>query len=204
MTSARQSGDRHVLLFFRRSADRLWKYTLLLGLVFGAVWFFPLLRETSLMGISSKTLLLVATVITLFIAVFSFFSRNMSYVQAKSDCLRLVTPFLRLNISYRRMRTAYPVLLQQLFPMDTASWAQRQYLEPFYGKTVIVIEIKGYPLPLPLLKLFLPAQMFSPRTEGLVLAVTDWMKFSTELDTIHGNWMQEQKNKSRPPSGTLR
>jgi len=108
-----------------------------------------------------------------------------------------VTPFLRLNISFRRMRSAHPALLQQLFPPQSAKWAQRRFLEPFYGKTVLVIELKGYPLSPFLLRLFLPEQMFSTRSEGLVILTDDWMKFSTELDSMHGNWLQAQKNKTK-------
>jgi hypothetical protein len=190
---------RYPLLLYRRSMDRIWKYTLFLGLLLLATWALPLLHERDLGWIGSKELLLAAAVTTLTITLFAFWGRTQAYVKVYQDHLRLVTPFLRLKISFRRMRSAHPALLQQLFPPQSAKWAQRRFLEPFYGKTVIVIELKGYPLSPTLLHLFLPEQMFSTQTEGLVILTDDWMKFSTELDTFHGNWMQEQKQKARVP-----
>ena len=191
-------GKRYPLLFYRRTMDRVWKYTLFLGLLLLSTWALPLIRERNLGWIGSKDLLLAAAMVTFALTVFAFLARSMAYVQVKNDHLNLVTPFLRLRISFRRMRSAHPVLLQQLFPMDTATWAQRSFLTPFYGKTVIVVELRGYPISPALLHFFLPAQMFSPRSEGLVIMTDDWMKFSTELDTVHGTWMQAQKNKDRP------
>ena len=188
---------RYPLLLYRRTMDRVWKYTLFLGLILLATWALPLVHERDLGWISSKDLLLTAAAVVLAITLFAFLGRSQAYVKVHQDHLRLVTPFLRLNISFRRMRSAHPALLQQLFPPQSAKWAQRRFLEPFYGKTVLVIELKGYPLSPFLLRLFLPEQMFSTRSEGLVILTDDWMKFSTELDSMHGSWLQAQKNKTK-------
>ena len=162
MTTERKSARtsiRYPLLLYRRTMDRVWKNTLFLGLILLATWALPLIEETSLGWISSKDLLLAAAVVVLALAVFALLARTVAYVKVNDDHLRLVTPFLRLNISFRRMRSAHPVLMQQLFPPQSAKWAQRRFLEPFYGKTVIVIELKGYPISPALLRFFLPAPM---------------------------------------------
>jgi hypothetical protein len=104
-----------------------------------------------------------------------------------------VTPFLNLKVAYRRIRSIHPALLQQIFPKESARWAETSFLEPFYGKTAIIIEVRGFPMNPSLLRLFLPRYMFSPMTSGFVLMVPDWMKFSTELDTLRGNWLHNQK-----------
>jgi hypothetical protein len=194
-------GNRYPLLLYRRTLDRVWRNTFLLGLILLAIWALPLIRETSLAGISSKDLILAAAAVVMVLAIFALLGRRVAYAQVYNDHLRLVTPFLRLNISFRRIRSTYPVMLQQLYPASSASWAQRRFLEPFFGKTVIVIELKGYPVSPNLLRFFLPAQMFSPRSEGLVVLTDDWMKFSAELDTMRGNWLHEQKNRTIPASG---
>jgi hypothetical protein len=95
----------------------------------------------------------------------------------------------------------HPTLVQQLFPPGESSWAQRSFLEPFYGKTAVVIELHGYPMSPALLKLFLPAQMFSPQFTGFVILVPDWMKMSTELDSFYGAWLQTQGVRAKPGSG---
>jgi hypothetical protein len=191
----RKSGDRHPLLLTRRTFDRVWRATLLLGLTLLAVWALPLIRETAFFGFSSKALILVGAAVSLTLCVLAFLARYAAYTRAYSDHLRVVTPLLRFNISYRRMRSAYPVLFQQLFPATGASWSQRKFLGPLYGKTAVIVELKGYPIEPKVLKLFLPPQMLSPRSTGLVILVPDWMKFSTELDTLHGNWLQTQSKK---------
>ena len=188
----RKHGDRHPLLLYRRTLDRIWKMALLIGLLLGAVWVLTMVRPATLPAGSSGFLLLVAAVVALVLSVLVYLARFTAYSQVYTDHFRIVTPLLRLNVSYQRLRTTHPVLLQQLFPMDKAKWAERKFLEPLYGKTAVVVELKGYPMKPALLKLFLPAQMFSPQTTGLVMLVPDWMKFSTELDVFHGNWLQSQ------------
>ncbi|MEW5871994.1 MAG: hypothetical protein AB1894_22180 [Chloroflexota bacterium] len=193
----RKFGSRHPLLFYRRTMDRVWKITFVLGLVLAAVWRWSLLGETMILGISSRVWFLAIAALSFFLSAFAFMSRFKAYVQVHRDYLSVVTPFLGFRVSYRRMRTAYPVLLQQLFPPNEARRAERQYLEPFYGKTVIVVEMRGFPIDPRLLKLFLPSQMFSPRANGLVFLVPDWMGFSTELDSFHGTWMQAQRDRAK-------
>lgn len=200
-TKVKKSGARYALLLYRRTMDRIWKNTLVLGAILMALWFLPLLPDRSLGWISSKDLLLAGAIVVLALCAFAFLGRSMTYVQPMYDHLRLVTPFLRLNVSYRRITSTHPVMMQQLFPPQASGWAQRRFLEPFYGRTAILIELAGYPLNPTLLKLFLPAQMFSPRSTGLLILVSDWMQFSTEFDTLLGNWLQSQKNRPQNPGG---
>lgn len=185
-------GIRHPLLFYRRTMDRVWKSTLLLGIVLAAAQGFTLLQPTNLFGLPSDTWLLVATVVAFALSAFAFFSRWVAYVQAQPASLHVVTPFLRLRISYKRMRSVRPTLTQQLFPPEKSSWSLRSYLEPFYGKTALVVELQGFPLNPALLKLFLPEAMFARTTTGLVLVVADWMQLSTEIDSFRGALLQAE------------
>ncbi|MBN2547535.1 MAG: hypothetical protein JXB15_00135 [Anaerolineales bacterium] len=196
MRTTRQ-GHRHPLLLYRRTMDRIWPYTLVLGLLLLAAYLFALVDKSAWLNISSDVLLLVGAVVALILCAFAFVSRFMAYVQVFSDHLRLVTPFLRTNISFRRVRSIHPVLMQQLFPPKESKWAQRRFLEAFYGKTVVVVELRSYPMDPSMLKLFLPTAMFSPQATGLVFVVPDWMKFSTELDSMFGTWLQVQRNQAR-------
>jgi hypothetical protein len=127
-----------------------------------------------------------------------------AYLQIYSNYLSVVTPFLRLKISFRRVRSIHPTLVQQLFPPNESSWSQRSFLEPFYGKTAVVVELTDYPMNPALLRLFLPAQMFSPHFIGLVFLVPDWMKLSTELDSVYGAWLQGQGGRAKPGAGRRR
>jgi hypothetical protein len=187
-----RAGGRHPLLFYRRTMDRIWKATFLLGIVLASVSAFSLLRPIQLFGMSSETWIFVTAVVAFALSVFAFFARFVAYVQAQPNSLNIVTPFLRFHISYKRMRSVRPTLTQQVFPPEKASWSQRTYLEPFYGKTVLVVEMKGFPINPALLKLFLPDSMFARTTTGLVLMVPDWMQLSTDIDTFRGTWLQKE------------
>jgi hypothetical protein len=187
-----RAGGRHPLLFYRRTMDRVWMATLALGMLLIAVSAFSLIRPTQLFGMSGDAWLFVTAAVALALSAFAFFARYMAYVQAQPDSLKIVTPFLRFHVSYQRMRSVRPTLTQQVFPPEKSSWAQRSYLEPFYGKTVLVVELKGFPISPGLLKLFLPDSMFARTTTGLVLMVPDWMQLSTDIDTYRGTWLQKE------------
>lgn len=191
MKSAR-AGTRHPLLFYRRTMDRVWKSTLLLGLTIAAAVGFNLLSPRDVLGLSSDTWLGVVTVVAFALSGFAFLTRWMAYVQAQPAALSVVTPFLRLRLSYKRMRSVRPTLTQQLFPPEKSTWAQRSYLEPFYGKTALLVELRGFPINPAVLKLFLPDAMFARTTTGLVLVVDDWMQLSTEIDSFRGAWLQQE------------
>ncbi|MCC7130004.1 MAG: hypothetical protein IT297_06340 [Anaerolineae bacterium] len=196
-----RKGTRHPLLMYRRMMDRVWKYTLVLGLVLAVATRWHLLRERDIFGWSSNIWIFAAAALSLIVCIFAFVTRYMAYVQVREDALRLYTPFLRLKISYRRIRSVHPVLLQQLFPPEKSTWAQRSFIEPFYGLTALVVELRGYPMDPNLLRLFLPKQMFSPRSPGFVIMVKDWMKFSTEFDSLHGAWLQNQGMRQQTGKG---
>lgn len=112
----------------------------------------------------------------------------MAFVQARQDHLRLITPFLMLRISYRRVRSVHPADLQQLYPPAKANWSQQNYLAPLYTKTALVVELQGYPMSPTILRLFLAPQMLLQQTPGLVLLVPNWMALSTEVDTLRSIW----------------
>jgi hypothetical protein len=195
----RKVGKRHSLLIYQRTMNRLWGATILLGLILLVVWGAIRIQNIKLLETENTIWLLVGAAVSLAFGLFAFFVRNMAYVQPRRDHLRLVTPFLRLNIAYSRIRSSHPSNFYQLFPPTHSGWATRQFLEPFYGKTVVVVELTGYPLKPSFLRLFLPAQMFSRQSKGFVLVVPDWMEFSTELESFRGSWMQAQKRGPRKP-----
>lgn len=191
----RRYGKRHRLLLYRRTMDRLWVATLILGVLLGAIWLWLWVSDTPILDPGNEIWLLAGSVVALGFTAFAFISRHAAYVQPHWDHLRLVTPFLRMNISYRRIRSVHPAAFQQLFPPNQASWAQRSFLDPFYGRTVVVVDLTSYPMSPLLLRFFLSPQMFSTQTTGFVLVVPDWMDFSTELDSFRSAWMQLQKRK---------
>ena len=167
------------------------------GLMLLAIWWwsydlFPLLQPLH------EALLFAAAFIVLLLSAFTFLSRNMTYVQPYPDHLRLVTPFLRLKISYRRIRSVHPSQLQKLFPLENLRGDERRALEPFTNKTILLLELTDYPINPRILRLFLSKHTFNPVGTGLVFIVDDWMVLSTEIDSFIDLWRQA---KSPPRKG---
>jgi hypothetical protein len=190
--SMEKSGHRYPLLFYRRTMDRVWVYSFILGTILITVWGWSQFGKLPLLKMNADLRVFIGAVVSFSISIFSFLSRYMAYVQVHPSYLKIATPFLRLKISFCRMKSIHPALVQQLFPTKEAGWSQRSFLEPLYGKTAIVFELNGYPLDPILLRFFLPVQMFSPASTGLVILVNDWMQLSTEFDSFFGAWLQLQ------------
>jgi hypothetical protein len=177
--------------------DRVWTYTLALGLVFATASRWSLIQETEIFGISSDFWIQWTAALAFLVSLFAFCTRFFAYVQAGQSFLSINTPFLRLRVAYNRMNSIHPVLIQQMYPTNSSSWAQRSFLEPLYGKTALMIEVRSFPMNPAYLRLFLPKEMFSNRSTGLVILVPDWMKLSTELDSFRGTWLQNESARLR-------
>ena len=192
----RKPGSRHRLLIYWRFLNRIWKITFVLGAVLAFAWGWIYWETQTISLFSTDTLILAGAVVAFLLTLFFFLARSMAYVQPYQQFLKFVTPFLRLNISYRRMRSVRPMLVQQIFPRDEISRSQHRALEPFYGKTAIVMELKSYPISPALLRVFLPPALFSPQFTGMVLIVPDWMQLSTEVETFRGSQRRSIKDQA--------
>ena len=104
----------------------------------------------------------------------------------------MVTPFLRLNISYRRIQRVNTAPLATLFPPRSLHGLKRDILEPLFSQTAVVVELGALPLPLETLRLFLSPFFFKDRSPHLVILVKDWMGFTTELESLRsGSFVTE-------------
>jgi hypothetical protein len=168
--------------------DRLWFATLILGLLLAGVWWQAIGGWIIPLSIFTETWVYMAALVVLIFSIFTLLARRMGFVQAYADHLRLVTPFLRLKVSYRRVRSVHLAEFSKLFPPSQVGWADQRFLMPFYGQTAVLVELYEYPLSPGVLRFFLPRQMFHPQMAGLVLMVDDWMALSTQIDSLFGDW----------------
>jgi hypothetical protein len=126
----------------------------------------------------------VVGVLAILIGVFFLVIRQVAYVQAFPGYLKFVTPFLRLNISYKRIHKTTPAEMRQLFPPQSMSSWMRDIFSPLASQTALVLELKGYPISPVILRMFLSRFFFKDKTPHLVILVNDWMKLSSELDSL--------------------
>jgi hypothetical protein len=111
-------GRRFPLMMYTHMMDRWWRAVLAIGIALLALaavvywWGFEDWRWLTL----GSTGIFVSLV-----GVFMFTIRKSAYAQLFSDHLRLVTPFLRINISYKRVRRTASATMGSLFPAKSLS-----------------------------------------------------------------------------------
>ncbi len=109
--------------------------------------------------------------------------RKSAYIQMLPTYFRVVTPFLRLNVSYKRVRRTSSTILGSLFPPKSVSNWRAEIVQPLAKMTAIVIELTGYPMSRTVLLFFLSPFFFKDKTPHLVILVDNWMQFSSELES---------------------
>lgn len=196
--AAKKAGKKHILLFYKHSMDRVWRALLLLAVFLIPLWFWaPQLLGIEVGSLADSGLILAMTVSVLG-TVFALLVRKLAYIQVKSDHVLLATPFMRLKVPFRILKSLRPIELGSLYDPRRLSWADRRFLLPYYGQTVMSLLVKDYPRPLGVLKLFLPRFMFNPKERGFVLLVKDWMGLTTEVDSMLGVYRDRQRARREP------
>jgi hypothetical protein len=134
---------------------------------------------------------------------FFWLMRYFAYVQPLPSYLKLVTPFLRVNISYKRFKKTSATEMRYLFAYKSMSWWVRDIFSPLATKTALVIDLNGYPISSVLLRLFLSRFFFKDKTPHLVILVQDWMRFSSELDSMRSGMDFDSSPKKRSKDSIL-
>ena len=194
-----KAGKRYPLLIYTHMIDRWWPAILLLGLALVSLTWLP--YQDPFMRLAEPwrwqiMAWLGGAVILISLVMASF--RKGGYVQPFSDHLRLVTPFLRMNISYRRILRTSTVSMATTFPLKSLSGWRREIIRPLASLTAVKIELNAFPMPRSALRFFLSPFFFQDNTPHFIILVNDWMGLATELDSmrVSGN-IPEQKTSNQ-------
>jgi len=124
--------------------------------------------------------------LAIIIGVFFLVIRQIAYIQPFPGYIKLVTPFMRVNISYKRLIKTTTSEMKYLFPPKSLNrWSlEREIFAPLASQTAIILELKSYPVSPALLRMFLSRFFFKDKTPHFVILVKDWMKLSTEIDSF--------------------
>ena len=176
-----KGGRRYPLVVYTHMINRWWPAIFTLGLaLLGLSW------AVRSWGFEDWRWLTFTSIggLNIFLGVVLLLTRKSAYVQPFSDHLRLVTPLLRLNISYKRFKRASSANMGALFPPQSVSSWRAEIIQPLAKMTALVIELNGYPMSQSSLRLFLSPLFFKDKTPHFVILVDDWMKFSNELESM--------------------
>ncbi len=191
-----------------RKAKRATKFPLLVYRRLYQMWFWP-----SLLVSASTTALMVwnppliseirwvflpATLVGALLMVYSFVARHSAWVQAHPRGLYVQVPFYRLVVSYGRLNVVRTAPFKAHFPPESLSWTQRQFSAKLYGRTCILAELKGFPIPKRLLSMLLNRFLLPTRAIGLAFLVDDWLQLSNEIEGARSEWVNRRFSRREP------
>ncbi len=198
-----RAGHRYPLIVYRHMLNRWWPAMFAIGLGMLA-WAYseyiePLGRfRTWVWGFDAAV-----GGLAILIGIFFWSIRYFAYVQPYPNYLKLVTPFMRINISYKRIQKTTATEMRYLFEYKKMSGWVRDIFSPLASKTALVIDLNGYPLSPAVLRLFLSRFFFKDKTPHLVILVQDWMRFSSELESMRSGIDPNPPAQKRPRDSIL-
>lgn len=199
-----KAGKRYPLLLYTRMMDRWWPPVFLIGLAYLALaWWLRQDLYTRLTQPWKWMTMDGVGILCVLAALLMLIFRRSAYVRAYPDHLLVATPFLRMNISYRRILRTSTARMVVLFPPARMQFLKRDTIEPLLSYTAVVIDMNALPMARSALRFFLSPFFFKDQTPHIILLVQNWMAFSTELESMRATRGTEAPTVRRPQSSIL-
>ncbi len=198
-----RAGHKYPLIVYQHMLNRWWPAMITMGLVMFVLAYIEYIdplaqflpwRWQAFAGIGGLAIM---------VGIFFLLIRYMAYVQPLPNYLKLVTPFMRVNISYKRIKKTTATEMRYLFPPRSMSGWVQDIFAPLATRTALVIDLNGYPISPSLLRLFLSRFFFKDKTPHLVILVRDWMRFSSELESMRSGIDPNPPAQKRPKNSIL-
>jgi len=179
-----RAGHKYPLIVYRHMLSRWWTPMIAIGLGMFALAYGEYIDPVGRLLPWRWQLFAAIGGLSIFIGIFFLVIRYFAYVQPYPTYLKLVTPFMRINISYKRIQRTTTTEMRYLFSLKSMSGWVQDIFSPLANNTAVVIELNGYPVSPILLRLFLYRFFFKDKTPHFVILVKDWMRFSSEVDSM--------------------
>jgi hypothetical protein len=180
-------GRRYPLIVYRHMLNRWWPAMIALGLGMFAIAYSEYIHPMAQFISWRWQLAGFVGGLAILVGLFFFVLRYFAYVRVFPAYLKLVTPFFRLNISYKRIRKTTTTEMRHLFPPRSLSGWVQDIFAPLASLTAMVIEFNSYPISPGVMRLFLSRFFFKDKTPHIVILVNDWMLFSAELESMRSD-----------------
>jgi len=200
---ARRGGTKFPLIVYQHLLGRWWSGVVGIGVAMLGLAYTEELQPLAEFLPWRWQLFAAIGVLTILGGLFLLVIRQFAYIQVFPDHLKLATPFLRVNISYKRLQKTTTTEMRYLFPRKSMSGWAWDIFEPLANKTALVIELKSYPISPTILRLFLSRFFFKDKTPHLVILVKDWMRFSSELDSMRSGVDIDQPPVQKRPKNSI-
>ena len=193
-------GDKFPLLVYRRWSKMLRLPGLLIAIAGVLVWWFA--PNHPWLAARDWGFFVIGCVGALTF-LYSLLARQAAYVQCQPNYVQICTPFLPVAVSYKRIVQVRPVEFRSQLPQARMKSTQRRLLDPFLTHTVIVLELKGFPMSERRLRTWLPWFMFAKDVTGFVLTVDDWMALSRQISVFSDRWIARRQERQRRPGSLI-
>lgn len=186
-------GRRHRLRLYERLYEMLLWPSFLLAIATYVLWWISFDYPVPIPG---RNLVLLVSVSSWLLYLMSLIGPSFSYVQCRADYVVIRSLLFRLAISYSRIGNVVPINFGSKYSFYRQNWSQRTFLEPLFTDqqtgqlTVVAMQLKQYPLPLTVLRIFLNRYMFFIRQDGpgFFFIVHNWMALSHEIEDYREAW----------------
>ncbi len=121
------------------------------------------------------------------IVIYTLLARR-AHVTFHKNSFVIHTPFYPIAFSYRRIEMVRLTEFKNVFSPEKEKNIRRRLYQDLWGKTVNVVNVKDYPLPLWWMRLWLHPYLIHPQEKALVLVVEDWMGLSRKLEALRQAW----------------
>jgi hypothetical protein len=193
-------GDKFPLLVYRRWSKMLRLPSLLIVIASALAWWFA--PNHPWVAHRSWGFFVIACVGAV-IFLYSLLARQAAYVQCQPNYVQISTPFLPLAVSYQRIVQIRPVELHSQLSLAKMKSPQRRLLEPFLPRTVLLLEVKRFPMSERRLRAWLPWYMFAKDVTGFVLTVDDWMALSRQISVFSDRSIARRQERERRPASLM-
>lgn len=198
-----RAGHKYPLIVYRHMLNRWWPPMFAFGLGMFALAYSEYIQPLGRFLPWRWQLFAAIGGLAVMVGIFFWVIRFFAYVRPFPTYLRLATPFMRINISYKRIKKTTATEMRYLFPFKSMSWWVREIFSPLANKTALVIDLTSYPISPAVLRLFLYRFFFKDKTPHLVILVQDWMRFSSELESMRSGIDLNPPDHKRPKSSIL-
>ena len=199
----RRAGRRYPLIVYRHMLNRWWPAMIAMGLGMFALGYTEYIQPLGPFLSWRWQLAAVVGGLAIMTGIFFWVIRYFAYVQPFPTYLKFATPFMRINISYKRIKKTTVSEMRYLFEYKRMSGWVKEIFSPLATQTAVVIELSGYPISPRILRLFLYRFFFKDKTPHLVILVKDWMQFSSELESMRSGIDLNSPTQKRSRSSIL-
>jgi hypothetical protein len=194
---------RYPLILYHEWIRPLSLPILAIAVVLAAVWAFllsGLLPEHMGDAAAAQSPLLgLAALIAFLLWLFVLRLPHAAYVQCRPEYLLLQLGFLRLIVSYSRVRTTRSVLHRQVHPPQGQPRSLRKLAARMAGRQCVAVELTSYPMAFFLLRALSHPFLFLGDQPGFLFAVEDWMGLGREVEERNAALVAKRKDAGKPP-----